>query len=283
MTISSDFLTLQAAADALGVHYMTVYRYVRLGHLPARKSGGTWHVSTADLLAFQARPALVGGVRTAAPWAERLEHRLVAGDATGAWGVIEAALSGGSEIDEIYLDVIAPALVSIGERWAEGELDVFIEHRASVIVARLIGRLGHRFIRRGRSKGSVVLCTPPGEMHSLSVAMAADLVRRNGWEVSDLGADVPVPSIVRAAQEVDDLVAVGFGVTMESALPSLVEAIAAVRHGAARNVTLIVGGLAIRDSDHAIDVGADRYASNGRDLATVIDGLLTREGDVPAS
>ena len=37
-------LSLHEAADLLGVHYMTIYRRVRLGILPARKIGGTWMV-----------------------------------------------------------------------------------------------------------------------------------------------------------------------------------------------------------------------------------------------
>ena len=42
-------LTLHEAAERLGVHYMTVYRRVRLGVLPARKVDGTWWVDPADL------------------------------------------------------------------------------------------------------------------------------------------------------------------------------------------------------------------------------------------
>ena len=46
-------LTLHEAAALLGVHYMTAYRYVRLGLLPAAKSGGSWRVTAADLEQFQ--------------------------------------------------------------------------------------------------------------------------------------------------------------------------------------------------------------------------------------
>ena len=42
-------LSLHQAADLLGVHYMTVYRRVRLGILPARKVDGTWLIDPADL------------------------------------------------------------------------------------------------------------------------------------------------------------------------------------------------------------------------------------------
>jgi len=37
-----ELLSLRDAADQLGVHYMTAYRYLRLGTLPAKKVGGVW-------------------------------------------------------------------------------------------------------------------------------------------------------------------------------------------------------------------------------------------------
>ena len=49
-------LSLHEAADLLGVHYMTIYRRVRLGILPARKIGGTWLVDRADLERAAATP-----------------------------------------------------------------------------------------------------------------------------------------------------------------------------------------------------------------------------------
>ena len=42
-------LTLPQVADKLGLHYMTVYRYVRTGRLPAKRVRGTWQVDPADL------------------------------------------------------------------------------------------------------------------------------------------------------------------------------------------------------------------------------------------
>ena len=42
-------ITLQEAADRLGVHYMTAYRYVRTGRLPAQRSGSQWLVDPKDL------------------------------------------------------------------------------------------------------------------------------------------------------------------------------------------------------------------------------------------
>lgn len=58
-------LTIQQAADQLGVHYMTAYRYVRLGMVPGHKAGSTWHIDAADLHRFRAQgpPVLQEGLR----------------------------------------------------------------------------------------------------------------------------------------------------------------------------------------------------------------------------
>ena len=53
---ASGHLSLHEAADLLGVHYMTIYRRVRLGILPARKIGGTWMVDPADLVRATTTP-----------------------------------------------------------------------------------------------------------------------------------------------------------------------------------------------------------------------------------
>lgn len=264
-------LTLHEAAERLGVHYMTAYRYVRLGLLPAIKVGGTWRVAEADLDQFRAGGATAPvAAGSPAPWAERLESRLMAGDARGAWGVVEAALAAGSELDEIYLDVLAPALVGIGSRWEAGEIDIAVEHRATGIAMRLIGRLGPRFVRRGRPRGSVVLGAPSGERHSLPLAMLGDLLRLEGWEVSDLGADTPAGSFAHAATTTDHVVAVGLSVTNPDNLPACAEAFAAVR-AAAPALLLVAGGLAVQGDDHARELGAHRHAGSAKHLGQILD------------
>jgi len=286
-SVSTAVLTLNEAAELLGVHYMTAYRYVRLGLLPAVKVGGTWQVTQADLEVYRAQAAVGGsagasaggvapvvGGRRRAPWAARLESRLIAGDTRGSWSVVEAAMSAGTELDEIYLDVISPAMQSIGARWAAGELDVSVEHRATGIAFRLIGRLGPRFARRGRTRGAVLLGSPEGERHSLPIALLADLLRGEGWEVSDMGADMPLDSFVKAAQRTTDLVAVGVSVTSVSCLDAASALLAALREQVAGNIYLAVGGLAVQDGDHAVALGADGWANSAHGFA----GQLTARG-----
>lgn len=127
-------MTLQEAADRLEVHYMTAYRYVRLGLLPTRKVGGTWRISAEAIAEFRAGGG-AGSSPGEAPWADRLEARMHAGDTTAAWAVVEAALTSGAEPADMHEKMVGPALVSVGERWASGELSVADEHIASAVAA----------------------------------------------------------------------------------------------------------------------------------------------------
>jgi excisionase family DNA binding protein len=269
-------LTLQEAADELGVHYMTAYRYVRLGILDATKSGGTWQVRRSELERY--RGAADGdlpkrGSARRAPWATRLESRLVAGDGPGAWQVIEAAMAAGAELDEIYLEVLTPAMASIGERWSAGELDISVEHRATGIAMRIVGRIGPRFTRRGRARGLVALGAPAGEFHALPVAMLGDLLRLRGWEVSDFGVDVPSSSIAHVVRETEDLLAVGLSAMSSDNLPALADACAAA-HGADSTVFVVVGGHAVTDDAQAIELGADARATGGDQLHELLVARL---------
>ena len=261
---------------------MTVYRYVRLGLLEASKVAGTWQVTPAALAELRDRSAVVPASpvrgRRRAPWAERLEHRLVAGDARGSWSVIEAALAAGAELDEVYLDIVAPALRTIGRRWAEGTLDVAVEHRASVITGRLLGRLGPRFHRRGRSRGTVVLGAPAGEHHALPLALLADVVRGRGWDVSDLGADVPARSFARTAAATQQLRMVGVSISTPESMRAGEETIAALR-GALNGVPILAGGHAVVDEAHARAIGADGWAPHGRAVVALLDALNGPPGD----
>lgn len=265
----SHVLSLQEASERLGVHYMTAYRYVRLGQLPAHKEGGTWRVAVSDLELFQQENGSESSApvsRRNVPWSERLENRLLDGDAGGAWKVVEAALTAGTGPAEVYTDVIAPALRSIGDRWERGELGVGEEHQASALVVRLLGRLGPHFSRRGRRRGTVVVAGPPGERHSLNLTMVADVLRAGGYAVADLGADLPVDAFAATLAGRLPVNAVCLGVLNSEALEACRRMVVAARRVLPESVPVILGGGVIAGDSHALRLGADRAA----DLRTVV-------------
>ena len=270
MTGGEDLLSLAEVAQLLGVHYMTAYRYVRTGRLRATKRGGSWVVDAEDLEQFRsstppsmASPPPTGvvapsdgepGKRVSAPkarraYAGRLEDRLVHGDEAGAWAIVEEALGSSMTPEDVYTAVMAPAMASIGERWARDELDIEDEHMASTTVQRLAARLGPRFARRGRHRGTVVLGAPAGDAHGIPVMLMADLLRGRGFDVVDLGANTPPAAFARTAAGVDRLVAIGICATRADNDDAISAAVAAIAD--ATDAPVILGGQGVDDATEA--------------------------------
>jgi excisionase family DNA binding protein len=271
MSAPRDELSLNEAADQLGVHYMTAYRYVRTGRLPAHKDGAEWKVTAADLERFVDQASAPTSRNRRAPHHERLEERLLAGDEAGAWSIIENALTGGLEADQIHLQLLGPALDSIGERWSAGTITVAQEHLASTVTLRLIGRLGPLFARRGRKRGTVVVGAPPGDRHGIPTAMLGDLLRGRGFEVIDLGADVPADDWAQTAADAQRLVAVGICATTSGNEENIADTIAAIRSAVATSVVL--GGSAIADDPATAALGADVFTRSALDALDQVEQL----------
>ena len=272
-------ISLHEVAETLNVHYMTVYRYVRQGLLPAKKIGRSWFVTSRDLKVFRAGKGVgvavapTAGGRKKAPWAQRLEARLIVGDERGALEVMESALRAGHDLNHLYLGVLSQALVSIGERWERNELDIFVEHRASGIAMRLIGQIGSRFARRGVTKGTVIMGAPAGEEHTLMIAMVADIVRYEGWNVFDLGANLPAHAFAAAVERTDDVVAVCVVVTVAKSLPAAAKAIQAIKAISPDGVPCFVGGAAVQSKVQAVALGADEWTGNVDRLVDSLKGF----------
>jgi len=272
--MASQDLSLKECAERLGVHYMTAYRYVRLGMLPAEKVGSEWQVTEDDLEAFRHRQDPVSaGRRRQAPWADRLRRRMLAGDDRGSWQIVEAALASGLDPGEVYLDVITPAMHRIGEDWAAGSGTIAQEHRATAVATRLIGRLSSRFTHRGRSRGRVVIGTPHGEAHALAVSMVADLLRGAGFDVVDLGHDLPTEEFIAAVDEARPVAAVAVSISTSDSLPAAEELISALH--AAAGVPVVVGGMAVVDEAQALALGADAYAADGSAAVAFVESLVS--------
>jgi excisionase family DNA binding protein len=268
MDRSKSPITLAEAAERLDVHYMTAYRYVRTGRLPATKVGQGWQVDPADVDALRRpTPAPVGRGRRRDRTGE-LVDRLTRSDEPGAWAVIDDAVRGGMEPTQVYLDLLVPALHEVGDRWERGELTVGEEHQASALVQRFIGRLGPRFARRGRKRGTIAVGAGPGDAHGLPSALLSDPLRARGFDVVDLGGDVPVESWRSTCAGAQDLVAVGLCASTSGHDAAIRDAITAIR--TVSSVPIVLGGTAIDDDGHARRLGATEFSDS---LGSAIDQL----------
>ena len=195
---------LQRAADELGVHYQTAYRWVRTGKLPAQLVDGRYRVSSADISEMAARrstpqaPTPPTANRTARA-AERMHGALVSGDEAAARSIATGLIDEGASVIDVIQHVLVPPLVRIGSDWHDGKLTVWVEHRASAIIERLLGGIVPN--PRGRRRGTVMVAAITGDLHSLPSSMAAVALRDDNWWVEHLGANMPPDELVRFCDE----------------------------------------------------------------------------------
>ena len=199
-------VTVNEAAERLGVHYQTAYKWVREGRLPAAKFGTAYDIAEEDLARFAAareEPASPPASLHVRDWdaqTARFHDLLVAGDELGAIRLVARLHTGGIPVLELCERVFAPALRRIGDEWAAGSVSVAEEHRASSICQWILAPMS--VPQRGRPRGVCVVAAPPGESHALPAAMATAVLREARWRVHHLGADVPAESLEALVAEV---------------------------------------------------------------------------------
>lgn len=266
-------LTLEEAAGRLGVHYMTVYRYIRVGQLPARQENGRWLIDARAVEAFAARPQRRAAQERNVRWRElrrRLLSRLDDGDVGGAWAVVEGAVRAGRPSLDLYVQLLGPVLQQVGQEWASGTRSIEAEHRATSTAMRLAGRIGPQGLRAGRRRrATVLLGGAPGDPHQLPLLMVADALRWDGFRVIDLGANVPIGSFVDAATAAPDLVAVGVSLSVQRHGGAVAGVLEELRH-AVPGTTLLAGGPALHDEAAARGLGADGWAPHAGVVAEMI-------------
>ena len=95
--------------------------------------------------------------------------------------------------------LIRPAMARIGHGWMAGALDVYHEHQASHIVASSIMELIERVSRERPASGPVALgATTEGDPYLLSTLLAELVLREMGWQVHNLGVNLPLKSLANA-------------------------------------------------------------------------------------
>lgn len=191
---------------------------------------------------------------------------LLAGDSTRARATVDAAVADGLSIPRAYLEVLAPALEDVGERWARAEIGVAREHFATQVTGELLGTLGARWRVPPTGGRLAVLACTPGEQHALGLAMAGDFLEAAGWEVLELGASVPALSLAElVAEEQPDVVA------LSTAMPAAVGPVAGVidlLHTLDPAPFVVLGGRAWREVP-APD-GADACVAGPEELVALV-------------
>jgi MerR family transcriptional regulator, light-induced transcriptional regulator len=254
-------LNIAALTKRTGVPADTIRKWEqRYGVLkPERTSGGQRRYSEVDVARVEwlkARlgegyrigeaAALLGADVLAVESTDELREALLdataRGDAVAVERLVDQSLAL-RPLEESLLDVLAPALVAVGERWHAGEVSVAQEHLTSGIVRAAVQRLVAD--ARGSVRGVAVLACAPAELHEVGLLMLAALLRADGWQVAYLGADTPVDDALELADRLDAAV-MCFSATM----PEHAQALrAALDVRPASRVAVSIGGRAVGGED----------------------------------
>jgi methanogenic corrinoid protein MtbC1 len=125
---------------------------------------------------------------------------LLTGDEVEAEVAVRDARATGLSVERINEEIIAPALRLIGDLWARGEISVADEHLATEICVRVLVLQDEADrVAGGRGHRRALLAAPSGELHVVALRMAANLLRRSGYDALLLGGDVPADALADAA------------------------------------------------------------------------------------
>ena len=115
-------------------------------------------------------------------------------------------------------------------------------------------------------KGSIIIATVKGDIHDIGKNIVKTVLENYGYEVLDLGRDVPPETIVRTAEE-QNIRLVGLSALMTTTLPSMEETVRQLK--ALPNPPLIMVGGAVVTEDFAHRMGADFYAHDAKAAANI--------------
>ena len=232
---------LRVAAAELGVHYQTAYRWVRSGRLPATMVAGKYSVSRSDLVEFAQRRAIPTPVSLPSAQrldgqAERMYQALRTGDDPSARQIARRLINDGTPVKDLIVQVLSPPMRKLGQSWHDGQISIWVEHRASAIVERILGELTPT--PRGRRRGTVMVAAVSGDLHALPTSMAAAALRADNWNVEHLGANMPPDELVDFCASHNITVAV-LSVTNSDVEPLAQRAATALRNSA---TPVVIGG-----------------------------------------
>lgn len=188
------------------------------------------------------------------------------------------ALDSGVDPLKIIEEGIAKALKSVGDGFEKGEL--FLVHLISAASAAEKGlkdviepELRSRNLSR-KVLGKVVLGTVEGDIHDIGKNIVASMLFSSGFEVYDLGKDVPVKEFIKKVKEVDaDIVAAS--ALLSTTMPVQKELIEELKaEGIREKVKVIVGGAPVTE-EWAEEIGADGYAEDAPGAVDEAISLMT--------
>ncbi len=205
-----------------------------------------------------------------------LSEAVIQGDPDRARDLAGKVLAAGADPLEVVETVLSPAMDEVGRRYEEGDYFIPDLVMAGEAMKAAMAVLGPALTARHQSRsylGTVVIGTVQGDIHEIGKSLVATMLEAAGFQVHDLGVDVPPERFVATTKEVGADV-VGLSALLTTTMRNQEVVIEALREAGLRDrVKVIIGG-APASPEWAERIGADAYAENAREAVEVVRRLV---------
>lgn len=211
---------------------------------------------------------------------QELSNSVLSFDADVVVQASKKALESGLGPTDIIADGLGKGLETVGRKFEEGEFFLMHLMAAADAVKKAMSEVLEPELVRTKSKtkslGKVVMGTVAGDIHDIGKNIVAAMAIAGGFEVHDLGKDVPVEEFLKKAKEVDADI-VGASALLSTTLPVQLDIVRAIdAEGLRGRVKVLVGGAPVTE-EWVREIGADSYAENAAEAVKVAKRLLGAE------
>lgn len=187
-------------------------------------------------------------------------------DIAGTPGVLELtqlALEKKVPADVIINQALTAGMQIVGEKFAKKEYFIPDMLASAEAVGGAMDILKpHLEASNVETKGKFIIATVKGDIHDIGKNIVAILLRGAGYEVEDMGTDVPTEKIVELVQN-EKAEYLGLSALLTTTMLVMSEVIEALKKSGVRdNVKVLIGGAAVSD-EYAEEIGADAYCADG--------------------
>ena len=200
---------------------------------------------------------------------------VIAGKAKKTPGVVQEALDAGLAPKDI-LNTMIDAMSVVGERFSRNEIFV-----PEMLVAAKAMKKGVDVLKPHLSDGGVgrmgkmIMGTVAGDLHDIGKNLVIMMIESAGFEVIDLGVDVPIDRFISAYEENPDTRIIGCSALLTTTMPALEQTVAAINQQPWRGkVKVMVGGAPITQ-EFADRIGADAYTEDAASAAQKAKELVS--------
>ena len=173
------------------------------------------------------------------------------------------------------LNGMIEAMGEVGEKFKNGEIFV-----PEMLISAKAMKKGVDVLKpmlasgEAGAKGKIILGTVAGDLHDIGKNLVGMMFESTGFEVIDLGVDVPVDKFLAAYDENPDTKIIACSALLTTTMPALAETVAAINSKPWRaNVKVMVGGAPINQA-FADEIGADAYTADAASAADKASELV---------